>query len=75
MELAQLLACIDEIDRVSNQAWLQSLDKRKRAELDFHNRDRDRQAARSLDQDTYEKFYANKKYYNTVGLSQRYVAA
>lgn len=75
MELAQLLACIDEIDRVSNQAWLQSLDKRKRAELDFHNRDRDRQAAESLDQDTYEKFYANKKYYNTVGLSQRYVAA
>ena len=75
MELAQLLACIDEIDRVSNQAWLQSLDKRKRAELDFHNRDRDRQAARPLDQDTYEKFYANKKYYNTVGLSQRYVAA
>ena len=75
MELAQLLACIDEIDRVSNQAWLQSLDKRKRAELDFHNRDRDRQAAESLDQDTYEKFYANKKYYNTVGLSQHYVAA
>jgi SAM-dependent methyltransferase len=75
MEPAYLLKCIDDIDRVSNQAWLESLDERKRAELDFHNRDRDRQAMVSLDQDTYERFYANKKYYDTVGLSHRYVAS
>jgi ubiquinone/menaquinone biosynthesis C-methylase UbiE len=75
MELAPLLTCIDEIDRISNQTWLDSLDDRKRAELDFHNRDRDRKATVALDQDTYEKFYANKKYYNTVGLSHQYVEA
>ena len=75
MDVALLLKCIDDIDRVSNEAWLRSLDGRKRAELEFHNRDRDRQATVPLSQDTYEKFYANKKYYNTVGLSSDYVAS
>ena len=64
---------LQEIDAISNEAWLAGLDERKRKELAFHDAHRDRSAAESLDQDTYERFYGNRKYYVATSLSKRYV--
>ncbi len=65
---------VDQLQRITDAAWLSSLDDRKRKELEFHDRDRDRskRAAAANDKDTYERFYGNKKYYGTVSLSTRY---
>lgn len=73
--VASLLTRIDEIDRIDNESWLRSLNERKQAELDFHNRDRDPTliAEARKDSDTYEKFYGNKKYYDTTQRSRDYV--
>jgi ubiquinone/menaquinone biosynthesis C-methylase UbiE len=73
MNVQSLREHLDEIAKIPNEQWLSSLDDRKRKELEFHNRDRDRRLMESLDKDTYEKFYANIKYYQTVGRSANYV--
>ncbi len=53
-----------EIDAISDEEWQASLAPRKKAELEFHDQHRDRQAAdHAACQDTYEKLYGNKKYY------------
>lgn len=62
-----------QIEAISNAQWLATLDERKKRELEFHDRDRDRSLVESLDQDTYERFYGNKKYYAATGLSKAYV--
>ncbi len=72
MEPEQLKMHIEKISRISNKDWLKSLDDRKTKELEFHNRDRDRQEMKNIDQDTYDKFYANKKFYSTVRKSTQY---
>lgn len=73
MRVDDLRVQLDDIDRIGNEAWLASLDARKRAELQFHDRDRNRELMGSLDQDTYERFYGNKKYYQATGRSKAYV--
>lgn len=73
-DLQKLIQCIDGIDKINNDTWLSSLNDRKREELEFHNRDRDPlliEKAKSSS-DTYEKFYGNKKYYDTIARSRRY---
>ena len=74
-EVVALLARIDEIRRITNSEWLSTLDDRKRAELEFHNRDRDRRLVAEAQQssDTYERFYGNKKYYQSTQRSKQYV--
>ncbi len=62
-----------ELSQVPSEEWLAGLDQRKRRELEFHDRDRDRQKIQQLDQDTYERFYGNKKYYQATEPSKRYV--
>jgi ubiquinone/menaquinone biosynthesis C-methylase UbiE len=64
---------LTELARVTDAEWMASLDERKRTELEFHDRDRDRQKMKSLDQDTYERFYGNKKYYEATQDSKDYV--
>lgn len=59
---------------ITNAEWLASLDERKRRELEFHDRDRDRSAIARLDSDTFERFYGNKKYYDATARSKNYVA-
>ena len=72
--VTQLLGRIDEIDRISDADWKATLDDRKRKELEFHDRDRDRtQVAHTQANDTYEKFYGNKKYYAATRRSNDYV--
>lgn len=74
MRIDELRVELDQINRIGNEKWLGSLDARKRAELEFHNRDRDPefQKAAAADSDTYEKFYGNKKYYAATRRSQEY---
>ena len=72
MELEELKTHLDSIARIPNQEWMDGLSSRKMKELEFHNRDRDREQIEHLDQDTYDKFYANKKFYSTVRKSSEY---
>lgn len=72
MAVETLRSRIEEIERITDAQWLSTLDSRKRAELEFHDRDRDRKTERHLDQDTYEKFYGNRRYYAAVGASRKY---
>lgn len=71
--VSKLKSHIDHIRTIKNEEWLNSLNDRKTKELEFHNKDRDRKAIAQLDQDTFEKFYGNKKYYNTTFRSRKYV--
>ncbi len=66
-------ARLEVISGISNEQWLSNLSDRKRKELSFHDRDRDRDKIQTLDTDTYEKFYGNKKYYGATGDSRSYV--
>ena len=73
MTVEELKNHLEELDRISNDEWQSSLDARKVKELEFHDRDRDRAQPESMAQDTYEKFYGNKKYYTTTAASKEYV--
>jgi len=73
MELETLLSALDEIDKISNEEWLGVLEDRKVKELEFHDLDRDTSRQENLDQDTYEKFYGNRKYYRATEASHTYV--
>lgn len=73
MEVTLLREKLSELARIPSEAWFEGLSERKRTELEFHDRDRDRSKIKDLDQDTYERFYGNKKYYEATGLSKRYV--
>jgi ubiquinone/menaquinone biosynthesis C-methylase UbiE len=71
---------IDELDlalqkneRISNEEWLASLSERKKKELEFHDRNRNRSSLPRLDSDTYERFYGNKKYYQATSRSKHFV--
>ena len=59
---------VEEIKNITNDQWLSELDDRKMKELEFHNQDRDleRVEEAKADQDTFERFYGNKKYYKTT---------
>jgi ubiquinone/menaquinone biosynthesis C-methylase UbiE len=62
-----------EIERISNEQWMASIEDRKKRELEFHDLHRDKSRLEVIDEDTYEKFYGNKKYYGATGLSTDYV--
>lgn len=64
-----------ELAKISNSEWMASLDERKKKELEFHDRDRNRTLIKNMDQDTYERFYGNKKYYRATLRSKQYVEA
>jgi ubiquinone/menaquinone biosynthesis C-methylase UbiE len=76
MDVAALRAELEKINRITDQEWMDSLNERKRLELEFHDRDRDRKKIDDLkqqDQDTFERFYGNKKYYDATQDSKVYV--
>jgi ubiquinone/menaquinone biosynthesis C-methylase UbiE len=75
LSLKNLNNIIDKIDRISDQDWKASLVSRKIKELEFHDRDRDVNFKKNSEaNDTYEKFYGNKKYYKIVSRSKNYVS-
>lgn len=73
MNTDQLITSLQEIDSIPDATWMSGLSERKLAELEFHDRDRDRDKVASMDQDTYDRFYGNKKYYEATSLSKDYV--
>jgi ubiquinone/menaquinone biosynthesis C-methylase UbiE len=73
MEKHLLIEHLREIDKISNETWLMQLEDRKMKELEFHNRDRDKEFVEKLNSDTYEKIYGNRKFYRTVNLSTEFV--
>ncbi len=73
MSVAELRLHIAELVKIPDSDWLATLDDRKRKELEFHDRDRDRKQVAGMDQDTYERFYGNQKYYVATEPSKRYV--
>jgi ubiquinone/menaquinone biosynthesis C-methylase UbiE len=73
MDVSALRGRLAEIDAIPNETWLFGLGERKKAELEFHDRNRDRSQIEQLDQDTYERFYGNKKYYAATDDSKTYV--
>ncbi|HLG20638.1 MAG TPA: class I SAM-dependent methyltransferase [Bdellovibrionota bacterium] len=52
---------------------LESLEERKKKELEFHNLHRDLAFAAGAPKDTYELLHGNKKYYSVVEKSHRYI--
>jgi ubiquinone/menaquinone biosynthesis C-methylase UbiE len=72
-DVEQLKTRLAEIERISNEQWMASLEDRKKRELEFHDLHRDKSRMEAIDEDTYEKFYGNKKYYGATGLSKVYV--
>jgi len=69
-----LLDRINEIDKISDQEWKAQLSERKVGELEFHDRDRDHsRIEKTVGEDTYERYYGNRKYYMTTRRSSRFV--
>jgi ubiquinone/menaquinone biosynthesis C-methylase UbiE len=68
-----LKARLGEVEKVTDEEWINSLDERKRKELEFHDMHRDRSEPESMDQDTYKKLYRNRKFYAATKLSKTYV--
>lgn len=63
---------VHEIQQIANDQWMHSLDERKRKELEFHDAHRDPTVGGSMDSDTYEKLYGNRKYYVATQASRDY---
>ena len=74
MKFYDLEKLIDEIDRISDDAWMNSLNDRKLKELQYHDQDRNELLVKERKaNDTYERFYGNKKYYQATKRSMDYV--
>tara|TARA_B100000315_G_scaffold34677_1_gene29329 strand:- start:369 stop:1217 length:849 start_codon:yes stop_codon:yes gene_type:complete len=73
-EFDRLNLAIDEIDKIDDSTWQNTLTDRKKKELEFHDKDRDNNVVHETKaSDTYEKFYGNKKYYQITHRSKSYV--
>lgn len=73
INVENLRESLSKINSISNEEWINSLTRRKLEELEFHDTHRDEYQVESLDKDTYEKLYGNKKYYQATELSKVYV--
>lgn len=73
LSVEELNKHLDNMSQIPNERWIDSLDDRKRKELEFHDMHRDPQKKTQHDADTFEKLYGNYKYYNTTRLSTEYV--
>jgi ubiquinone/menaquinone biosynthesis C-methylase UbiE len=75
MNLNELHASIDSIDKIGDLNWRNYLSYRKLKELEFHDKDRDLELKIEIskDNDAYNELFGNKKYYSTVRRSRFYV--
>ena len=73
-ELDRLSKTIDQIDSLGDTFWAESLEERKKKEIEHSDRRYDQGHLEKMEaQDTYEKFYGNKKYYKVTARSNAYV--
>jgi ubiquinone/menaquinone biosynthesis C-methylase UbiE len=75
MQIEVLQQRLNEIEAIADEQWMAGLTDRKRKELEFHDADRDETKIETLDKETHEKIYGNRKYYDATGLSKDYVDA
>lgn len=76
MDLEQWKKLLSQIDRSKDPQWLERLDSRKREEIEFHDKNRDRLFREDLEshhKEEFNKFYGNKKYYAQANLSKDYL--
>jgi len=75
MNLEQLHAAIDAIDKIGDLNWRNELNDRKLKELEFHDKDRDINLKKEISQDSenYNELFGNRKYYSTVRRSKSFV--
>jgi len=73
-ELVNLSEAIDDIDALGDSFWSSSLEDRKKKEIEHADRRYDVEHQKMVEaQDTFEKFYGNKKYYKVTQRSSSYV--
>tara|TARA_B100000073_G_C23734117_1_gene571667 strand:+ start:2007 stop:2849 length:843 start_codon:yes stop_codon:yes gene_type:complete len=72
MKADKLRSKIEEISKISNDVWMKSLNERKRKEFEFHNEWYDKERIDNMDEDSFEKYYSNEKFYSTVQKSDNY---
>jgi|TARA_B100000959_G_C14869135_1_gene577591 ubiquinone/menaquinone biosynthesis C-methylase UbiE len=74
-EIFDLIGAVKVIDKITDEEWNKGLSDRKTKELEFHNRDRDEKFEQEIitNNDTYEQFYGNRKYYRAAKRSKLYV--
>jgi ubiquinone/menaquinone biosynthesis C-methylase UbiE len=73
-EIDELIEAVSQIDRISDENWMSTLNDRKLKELEFHDLDRDcSRIKQTQSSDTYEKFYGNRKYYAATKRSNSFV--
>ena len=73
MNKLELLNFLKLLDKKTKKNLLSNLEERKLKEMEFHNRDRDRDFTDRLSAEKYKKFHGNKKFYSTVKTSSEYV--
>lgn len=73
MDRQTLVQHLERLGKNGNEEIIKSLDPRKLQELSFHDRDRDQNFSCNLSSEDYQKFYGNRKFYQTVGKSRDFV--
>jgi ubiquinone/menaquinone biosynthesis C-methylase UbiE len=71
--IQELRSALAKLDRYTDDYWIPSLESRKKKELEFHDRYRDLGQIEKLNEDAYERFYGNEKYYAATRSSKEYV--
>ena len=72
MDKNSLIKHLAEIDKMNTKNLQSSLCDRKVKEAEFHDLKRGVHE-QQMSQDDFDKYYANKKYYKTVSVSQNYI--
>ena len=74
MEINKLIEKVLSIKNIPSSDWLDGLEERKIKEIEFHDRDRDKNFKSEIkDKKEYEKIYGNRKYYSIVNRSKSYI--
>lgn len=74
MTTVELRKCLEEVAvKNAEKDWFSSLEDRKIKELEFHNKDRDKELTASLPHDTFEALHGNKKFYSITESSVEYI--
>ena len=74
--MSELMQALERMSQHADVEWKSSLNARKRAEADFHDKVRtvDRpEGPAGMANDTFEELYSNRKFYSTVAMSREYV--
>jgi len=73
MEIKLLRNKLDEISKISNEAWMSNLDDRKQKEMEFHDKHRTITRKKTLSKNEEKKIYGNRIFYAGTNSSHEYV--